>query len=176
MLQSVVKCCISEPELPLCFNLNNIDSINFQEKTNKLLIDLTIVTSVLLWEITHLIKMPSWKNEYFNYDSFITQIDNVNLEPLMNRLLNEFSRIILEDDKIVITSQQTVLFYKVFNLIYLIISDSPNKHLRKYLRLNFQEEFKYYFCEDKMRLKCFNYYSITKDLLKTIEKLEKLIL
>ena len=40
------------------------------------LFDLTLVSSVLLWEILHFLKLNLWDNEYFNYDICIQLIEN----------------------------------------------------------------------------------------------------
>jgi hypothetical protein len=177
LLSNLIECCIGQVELPLFNNLNHSDYIVFYEKTQRLVIDLTIVSSVLLWEITHLIKMSTWKNEHFNYDSFIKQLDSSQLfEDFIKRLLNEFTKIILDNGKVVLDCQQTVLFFKAFNMIRLVVDDAPTKLIKKYLRKYFQEEFKYYFSEDKIRSNCYTYYPITQDLLNDIKKLEAFIL
>ena len=53
---------------------------------------------------------------------------------------------------------------------------STKKILFKILQDNYQEEFKYYFNEDKIKSKCFNYYPVYQDLIATIKRLEYILL
>ncbi len=42
----------------------------------KILLDMTFVSSILIWELMHFTKMNSWKNDHFNFDILIKQIEN----------------------------------------------------------------------------------------------------
>lgn len=44
------------------------------------------------------------------------------------------------------------------------------------LKENYQEEFKYYFNEEKVKSKCFNYYPVFEDLIVIVKKLEAILL
>ena len=37
---------------------------------------MTFVSSILIWELMHFTKMNSWKNDHFNFDILIQQIEN----------------------------------------------------------------------------------------------------
>jgi hypothetical protein len=77
-----------------------------------------------------------------------------------------------DNNTIVLTAQKTVIVFKLFSLLSMLIEKSAKKNVRKILIENFQEEFKYYFNEDRIRLKTYNYYPIIGDLQLVINKLQ----
>lgn len=42
----------------------------------ELVIDLSLVSAILLWEILTFLKLNSWSNQYFNYDICIQTIED----------------------------------------------------------------------------------------------------
>lgn len=80
------------------------------------------------------------------------------------------------NETILLSAKETVIFYKIFSFILRIIEKSNTNRVVDYLKSNFYEEFKYYFNENRIRLKTFNYYPISKDLITIIMKLQRIII
>ena len=87
----------------------------------------------------------------------------------------ELEKIIIYNDNVLISTGQTIILFKIFSLFKILIEKSAGKKLYSILKNNYQEEFKYYFSEEKVKAKCYNYYPIVKDLLQVVKKLEILI-
>jgi hypothetical protein len=96
-------------------------------------------------------------------------------EILTKRLMIELEKIIIYNDNVLISTGQTIILFKIFSLFKILIEKSSKKQIFSILKNNYQEEFKYYFSEEKIKSKCYNYYPIVKDLLQVVNRLENLI-
>ena len=139
--------------------------------------DLALVSSILLWETLIFLNLSSWSNDYFNFDNCIEEIEkSPNLETFINRLMSELTKIIMFNENVLLSAGQTIIIFKMFSLFKMIMEKSPRKQLNNLFRKNFQEEFKYYFSQDVIKSKCYNYYPIMNDLISIVKKLENFIL
>jgi hypothetical protein len=60
----------------------------------------------------------------------------------MKRVINELTKIINDKINVMLDSQNTVIVYKIFAFISIIIEKSSANKLKKLLIENYQEEFK----------------------------------
>ena len=81
-----------------------------------------------------------------------------------------------DNTAVVLTAQKTVAVFKLFTLLHVLIEKTSTKVVKNILRENYQEEFKYYFGEDRIKLKTYNYYPIISDLHEVVKKLQKHVL
>ena len=135
---------------------------------NESVIDLTLVSAILIWEILHFLGLNSWVNDNFNLDICIKLVESskslaskrfryvfnslikINLLYLikklqalfLKRLISELSKIINDDTSVALSAKYTIIFYKIFAMFSIIIEKSTTKILKNCLRENYQEEFK----------------------------------
>jgi len=178
LLVTLVNILLCDPELPEV-SVINLDEEQFQirKKFLELVSDLALVSSILLWETLIFLNLSSWSNDYFNFDNCIEEIEkSPNLETFINRLMSELTKIIMFNENVLLSAGQTIIIFKMFSLFKMIMEKSPRKQLNNLFRKNFQEEFKYYFSQDVIKSKCYNYYPIMNDLISIVKKLENFIL
>lgn len=80
------------------------------------------------------------------------------------------------NETVLLSSKETVIYFKTFSFILRLMEKSNTNRVIDYLKSNFYEEFKYYFNENRIRLKTYNYYPISKDLIAIINKLQRIII
>lgn len=174
LLEILIGILVCDPELAETSGANiDQDKYLLREKLLELAADFNLVSAILLYEILN----SAWHNENFNFDNSIQNIENSpDLPKFIHRLIDELTKIIVYNEDVLLSAGQTVIIFKIFSLFKIIMEKSTKKILLAILQENYQEEFKYYFNEDKIKSKCFNYYPVFQDLIATIKRLESILL
>ena len=76
MIEKLIDVLICEPEQAEISEANfDEDKYLLREKMMELISDLSLVSSILLWEILNFLNLNSWSNEHFNFDKCIEKIE-----------------------------------------------------------------------------------------------------
>ena len=196
-LVQLVEALIGEPEQATTgatqSSLTRVFDEREQAELEKLARELThtvSVTSVLLiWEIMHFLSLTSWTSEHYSLEQCCARIESSPkvLASFVQRLMHELDKMVngsstrsssfdVSSISIVLSARDTVTVYKMLDFLAVVLDKSTSGTLRRILRDSYAEEFKYYYCEDKMRLRTFVCYPLVDDLLATARRIERHIL
>ncbi|CAF0746137.1 unnamed protein product [Brachionus calyciflorus] len=177
-LSNLIKSLICDPEIAELIEKSYDDEIyDLKTQMKAQLLDLTLVSCILLWEILHFISLNSWNGADFNLEILIKIIEKSEyLEIFLSRVIGELSKLLNTSDSVLLSPKETIVAYKILSFLYTLIEKSTTSKIKKILKDNYYEEFKYYFNEDRIRLKTFNYYPIIDDLLIIVKKLSRHIM
>lgn len=117
--------------------------------------------------------LNSWNSLDLNLEILIKKIEDCNhLEIFLSGVIGQLSAMLNSSDNVLLSSKETIIVFKVMSLFYSLIEKSNTNKVKVMFKEKFYEEFKYYFNEDRIRLKTFNYYPICDDLICTVKKLQ----
>jgi hypothetical protein len=168
LLVQLVDALIAEPEQA------GSHDVELDKLTRDLTHTLSVASGLLVWEVVHLLSLGSWTSEHYSLERCCARIEqSPGLASFVRRLMLELEAMVLHSQAIVLSARHTVTAYKMFSLLASLLDKSTSGTLRSLLRDSYAEEFKYYYCEDKMRLRTFSCYPLVDDLLAAVRRVER---